>query len=193
MNTHARGVEHQRVPAHVMTPFAHAAAGLVSVACSVARKQRPPSQPLCSPAPSRQSGGSRVSACAGACACRGPRVPGSACAGVHMCQQGREHTQGGAAASALGSWGQRPGWGPLGSQAPPSPPTWDDRPSFTGVSPRLAWWLELRRVGRVLHPGWDTGTHRLGNPSVRDGGPAAWAELSGRHRGPAASPQAQPR
>lgn len=75
MNTHARGVEHQRVPAHVMTPFAHAAAGLVSVACSVAQKQRPPSQPFCSPAPSRQSGGSRVSACAGVRVCRGPRVP----------------------------------------------------------------------------------------------------------------------
>lgn len=75
MNTHARGVEHQRVPAHVMTPLAHTAAGLVSVACSVARKQRPPSQPLCSAAPSRQSGGSRVSACAGVRVCRGPRVP----------------------------------------------------------------------------------------------------------------------
>lgn len=86
MNTHARGVEHQRVPAHVMTPLAHAAAGLVSVACSVARKQRPPSQPLCSAAPSRQSGGSRVSACAGVRACRGPRVPGSACAGVRVCR-----------------------------------------------------------------------------------------------------------
>lgn len=117
MNTHARGVEHQRVPAHVMTPLAHAAAGLVSVACSVARKQRPPSQPLCSPAPSRQSGGSRVSARAGLRACRAPRVPVSAGARVHMCQQGREHTQGGAAVSPglLGSAAR------MGSSGQPGP------------------------------------------------------------------------
>lgn len=78
-----------------------------------------------------------MSACAGVRVCRRLRVPVSACAGVHMCQQGREHTQGGAAASAPGSWGQRPGWGPLGSQAPPSPPTWDDRRASLGC-PR-AW------------------------------------------------------
>lgn len=182
MNTHARGVEHQRVPAHVMTPLAHAAAGLVSVACSVARKQRPPSPPLCSAAPSRQSGGSRVSACAGVRVCRGPHVPTGPGA----------HTGRGCCVSP-GLLGSAARMGSSGQPGPSLAPHVGRPPSFTGVSPRLAWWLELRRVGRVLHPGWDTGTHRLGNPSVRDGGPAAWAELSGRHRGPAASPQAQPR
>lgn len=220
MNTHARGIKHQRmprahsVPARAMTPLAHVTAGLVRGACSVARKQCPPAQPLCSPAPSRQSGGSRVSAC------RGPRVPGSACNGARMCRSPRvgvracrglrvmvpacngvcvcrrprvptgpgAHTGRGCHVGP-GLSGSAARTGCSGRAGPSLAPDAGRPQSFAGVSPGLAWQLEPRRAGRVLHPGWDTGTRRLGNPSVRDRAPAAGAEWSGRHRGPAPSHQ----